>query len=539
MSYPRQVQTLIVEDEQQPIENYRAIFNELSEVAPPVFAPSFDDAVRQLASPSIFHLVIIDLGLPQATHEAAQQGVDPGIELVGRAARRDDYPIPAVLVISGRLAQTRLNELQETLTRDFWHGRMVNKGIDDSDAIDAALKKVHEYCGVGIHIRHAGGKLCPTLSPREEDLLRRCVLTQQHCIGLDLEWWGAYRGSSTPNPNAYVGATKVLMGRFLLGDGHEASRPTFFKFEASESAALSHQDAALMVQKLSHVKLCTAMRASSRSLLVTQQVGESCARPISLAEFLLLPADQVGGAILQIVADITDQLASLGTVSEDRFPVCELLWQWHDKNKLREIWTRNNGPEQQPPIEMLEALTASKELLWVPRRSCTHGDLNATNIALNGADAAWRAYIFDAAGVKADVAVRDLATLEVTSLLHRDSAVDEYIVEKCETLYVPGTTVPDPCILSSATDIYRNTYELIREIRRQAMLIGDIETYALMVFDCAMVQLGGLGVQSRGNKIHDPRDALRLAELAANWLSPFAPKLRGSVPPKSDVEPGR
>ena len=285
MSYSWQIQTLIVEDEQAPTENYREIFKGLAGVAPPVFAPSFDEAAKQLASSSIFHLVIIDLGLPQATHEAAQQGVEPGIEVLHRAAGREDYPIPAVLVISGRLGQTRY-QLQETLMQDFWFGRAVNKGIDEFDAIEAALLKVHEYCGVGIHMRDGSGKLCPTLSPREEDLLRRCALGQQHCIGLNLEWWGAYHGNSLPARVADVSATKVLMGRFLLRDGRESSRPTFFKFEASETAAFSHQDTAVMVQKLSHVKLCTAMRASSRSLLVTQQVGESSARPISLAEFL-------------------------------------------------------------------------------------------------------------------------------------------------------------------------------------------------------------------------------------------------------------
>jgi hypothetical protein len=46
-----------------------------------------------------------------------------------------------------------------------------------------------------------------------------------------------------------------------------------------------------------------------------------------------------------------------------------------------------------------------------------------------------------------------------------------------------------------------------------------------MVFDCAMLQLGGLAVQSRGNKIANPQDAVRLAELAANWLLSVAPEI--------------
>jgi hypothetical protein len=54
---------------------------------------------------------------------------------------------------------------------------------------------------------------------------------------------------------------------------------------------------------------------------------------------------------------------------------------------------------------------------------------------------------------------------------------------------------------------------------------NPIPPYALMVFDCAMLQLGGLAVQSRGNKIANPHDAVRLAELVANWLVSVAPEL--------------
>jgi hypothetical protein len=69
-----------------------------------------------------------------------------------------------------------------------------------------------------------------------------------------------------------------------------------------------------------------------------------------------------------------------------------------------------------------------------------------------------------------------------------------------------------------------NTYALITEIRRQALNSCDKRTYALMVFDCAMLQLGGLAIQSRGNKIQRPDDAFRLADLTATWLSSLLAK---------------
>ena len=45
-----------------------------------------------------------------------------------------------------------------------------------------------------------------------------------------------------------------------------------------------------------------------------------------------------------------------------------------------------------------------------------------------------------------------------------------------------------------------------------------------MVFDFAMLQLGGLAVQSRGNKITNLQDAVHSADLTANWLTKLAPE---------------
>ena len=191
MSYPRHIRTLIIEDEQAPINNYEALFKELStkfDLAPPTFARSHDDAVAHLSHNLIFHLVIVDLGLPQTARETTQTGVEPGFDIVARCANREEFPIPSVLVISGRLGQANLGSLRESLQRDFWHGEMVNKGIDEADAIETALQKVSDYCGVGIHVRDGGNNLFPTLSPREDDLLRRCVLAEPFCVGVDFEW---------------------------------------------------------------------------------------------------------------------------------------------------------------------------------------------------------------------------------------------------------------------------------------------------------------------------------------------------------------
>src|SRR3954469_13797765 len=123
MSYPRHIRTLVIEDEQKPIDNYRTLFESLAEkfdLAPPIFARSHQDAITHLSSNSIFHLVIVDLGLPRTTHETTQSGVEPGIDIVARCAGREEYPVPCILVISGRLGQASLVSLRESLEQDFW-----------------------------------------------------------------------------------------------------------------------------------------------------------------------------------------------------------------------------------------------------------------------------------------------------------------------------------------------------------------------------------------------------------------------------------
>jgi CheY-like chemotaxis protein len=537
MSYPRQLQTLIVEDEQEPTENYRRLFEEFAgkglEVDPPVFVRSYEDAVKLLSANRIFHIAIVDLGLPQTAHESAQPGVEPGIDLVRRAATREEYPIPVLLVISGRLDKARISSLNESLRREFWHGELVNKGVDQDEGVESAICRAHDYCNIGIHVHDAGCKLCPTLSPREEDLLRRCALGQPLCMGLDLEWWGDCQGCSSSSGTASTGMTKVLMGQFLLKDGKESSRPSFFKFEPKEDAIRSHAAARIMEQKLGHVKVCGEIDSSRRSLLITQQVGRSSSRPIMLADLLANPSDAANSAIPQIICDIVDQLGSLGSTNEDRFPVSSLLWRWHDIENVKSAWTRHGGDEQATAPRLLQLLRASKQEVWARRRTCTHGDLNSTNIALEAVANGYRAYIFDPGGMQADTAGRDLAMLETTLLLHQRTPSGQGLLDECQALYessaaIPGS--PGGPVGESLSPIARNTLRLIREFRGHAVQMNDISVYALMVFDCAMVQLGGLTLQSRRNKIANPRDAVLLAQLTARWLSCIAPAMV-SLPP--------
>src|SRR5208337_2630326 len=103
----------------------------------------------------------------------------------------------------------------------------VNKGTEQQHhEIETALSQALRYTDIGIHIRDAEKEWFPTLSPREDDLLRRCVLAQPSDLGVDVRWWSAEPGQSISHPSPNRGPTKVLMGHFLMDDGMGASLPT-------------------------------------------------------------------------------------------------------------------------------------------------------------------------------------------------------------------------------------------------------------------------------------------------------------------------
>ena len=523
MSYPRKIHPLVVEDEGDASINYRDIFSALAQdfdLVAPRFAQSVDDAKAALRTSTIFHLLVLDLGLPQHRRGQADPGVEPGLEILDLAINRHEYPIPAVVIISGRLNQTKLPGLWERLQK-FWYGQPINKGVDEDVEIAKALRAINRYSDVGIHVQDGQNNLCPTLAPREEDMLRRCILKQEQCIGVDLEWWGSYTSHSSTHTAGGPSFTKVLAGRFILDNGMEFSHPTFFKFEAAENAPYVQRDVAIMHQKLNHVKVACAMTAPPRSLLVTQKVGDSQGRPVPLADFLRAAADAVLPRLQGVVADVAEQLRRLGEEREEQRVVREILWPHHQRERLEELWSQyacapgGEAPESNP-LTLLDELRRNETSVWVPIRACTHGDLNSTNVALDAENEQIRAYIFDAAGVKQDVSLRDFATLEVTSLLHHPRSVGAGMVRGCADLYDTFVMPPETFNSGTGSDLLRNTRELIASIRRHAAHSHEAE-YALMVYDVAMLQLGGLAIEVSGNKISDPVEAALLAGLIAKW----------------------
>lgn len=522
MSYPHLIQTLIIED--QSTELYDAVFESLvnngERLAATIHAYGHEAALQQLKSDRILHLVLLDLRLPDVSDHPAQDGINHGLNLLQECSTRDSFPVPVLLVISGHLEQAEQLDLQKTVNENFYYGSVLVKSPQVVSAIAIAVNEVKKYLAIGIHIRDTERETYPTLGPRDEDLLRRCLLRQNNCIGADLKWWSAEFGQATGSRASYGGWTKTLTGRLLLADGG-SSRLCFFKFAPATGADTVIGDAKMMGHKLAHIKVLDAIVSSNRSLLITQKVGSSDEDPISLANYLLRPTTETLHSIPAIVADIADQVRALGNLTEERCPLRELLWPNHSRYHLSTEWERNGGGaiidalgEAADPISLYDELNSELTVVTFKRQSFRHGDLNITNVAIDLGDGDVASYIFDASGCAPGPNVRDLATLEVSSLLHHPASRTESLVKSCGEIYASTESVN----LDQGSDLARNTLKLISEIRAKAFEQETSYLYGLMVFDNALIQLGGLAFGPSFNKIASPKDAALLAAYSARWL---------------------
>jgi CheY-like chemotaxis protein len=431
MSYPLTLQPLVIEDEDNVKDTYQIIFEAISRelgnllpfrIAAPCYAFSYEQALRLLDGSKIFHVVILDLRLPEKQGLPEVQDQDLGLDLLERCINRERFPIPALLVISGHVGSTDQVRIQDRLRENFFYGRLLFKG--DFALLEGEIKRTCtealRYVGIGIHLRDEGEKQYPTLTPRDEDLLRRSVLQQHGGIGVDLKWWSATRCQE----GAVVGAnpwTKVLMGRYLLDDGGGASRPKFFKLLAGGDSHSVIESARRIEQKLTHIKITSTVVSKSTGLIVTEKVGAQDERPKPLGE-IFTTIDRKGA--FEIAGQIVGQVRQLGELLDDSKPLKSLLWPAHDERALRDQWKdlQPRLSERVPnidPIELYHELHQSDQKLRLQEQPIVHGDLHMGNVALDSTPRGLEAYIFDAGVIRRSTAGRDLAVLEVSILLHQ------------------------------------------------------------------------------------------------------------------------
>jgi len=541
MSYPIRLQALVVEDQEGPKEAYEGIFetiaSELESLpfrpAHPCFAFSHEQALEHLNSSKIFHLVILDLHLPDKPKMPTAEGIELGLDLLARFTERDRFPIPCLLVISGYLGSNpEQARMQDALRQGFHYGRPLAKGADYGlleNEIRRACTEAIRYCSVGIHLREAGYGEFPTITPREEDLLRRSVLQQSGIVGLDLNWWSARRFSlglkdaASDTGNTW---TKVLMGRYLLKGEEGASRPKFFKLLPGSDAHSVLESVRQVEQKLSHIKLTSVVASKSRTLIVTEKVGAEEGRPESLEVFFRRATKEQAA---DVAGQIANQVRQLGDILPTSKQLRTILWQAHDIAQLSEQWNRFKPEIEQElrletdPIELYTKLAHSEERLRLNEQSLVHGDLHISNVALDNIDSKPVAYIFDPGVISRNVAGRDLAVLEVSAILHQPLAPETFY-QVCSALYpiTDNTNVKETVV----DPIGKNIAEFVRVLRKNGELSNEMTVYALLVFDYVLIQVGGLAFGLSGNKIQDQRMAVYLLGVVAEWYR----KLR--VPPK-------
>ncbi len=169
-------------------------------------------------------------------------------------------------------------------------------------------------------------------------------------------------------------------------------------------------------------------------------------------------------------------------------------------------------------VSLFLYLSANPAVVWYPHQSVLHGDLNASNVAVEVHSGTPRGYIFDASGSGGGPSVRDFAALEVTVLLHRRPSVVFNTELLCCALYGSNVELLDASPNSDLPEMARRVFALIAEIRRNALRCADAVTYALCVLDVALMQLGGLDFTVSRNKIGRPRDAAVLCARISKWF---------------------
>lgn len=517
MSYPRTIQPLVIEDEINSKDYFEEVFKALKSnhaLSPPHWAFCLDDATRCLREDRIYHIVTIDLQLPEKPGQPPSESVEFGLSLINECANRNSYPIPAVLVISGHLGETSQQELNEQVRKSFAYGRVLVKSDHLKDEIEQAMQFVERYCDLGIHVRDSGMKTFPTLTPREEYLLRQAVMADEQRIGLDLAWWSA-------DYDPYDKWTKTLMGRFLLDEGRGHSLHTFFKLASCDGARNVFRDAETLNQKLKHIKVVSAHTSGDRSLLVTQSAGSGNGPPLSLDDVLSRPAISIGDQLPRLAKEVATQVAALGDRTPDQRELRLLIWKYHDVDRIANQWQKRGGLQMLQeyraavacPVELFKSLAADGATVRYDLQSALHGDLNYSNIAIDEEAGVTHGFIFDASGSQSGVCVRDIAMLEVTVLLHQQAEAG--VLRACAPLYASESEKQVQS--NEANDREKNTFAFIRGIREVALQYAELHIYALMVVDNALLQLGGLEFGSSCNKIVSPQDACLLAALASRW----------------------
>jgi hypothetical protein len=139
-----------------------------------------------------------------------------------------------------------------------------------------------------------------------------------------------------------------------------------------------------------------------------------------------------------------------------------------------------------------------------------------SNVALDSTPRGHEAYIFDPGVIRRSTAGRDLAVLEVSVLLHHHIDLDT-LKTICSLVYDASNPLDANTGIAVSDPLAQNVIEFIRGLREGLKSWNPLQVYALLVFDFALIQLGGLMFGSSGNKVADTRAIGIVTAFAAAW----------------------
>jgi len=516
MSYSRSLRVLIIEDEADVIGAYKTAFELLKteegfDLVDPIVAGGVEDAIAKLSTSSPFHVVILDLKLPERAGGDAETYAGSGLELVDAIVGRDNYPIPVLLILTGQPAYIQsFSGLGDRLHRGMYMGFVEQKGLDPRDHFRKALEAAQQYVDFGVRIADVNERPWPPVTTREEDLIRRFGLANSTYAGVDLQWWSAERKDDGGENPIW---SKVLMGHFWLKDHDMETRSYFFKLESREHGEASFSAVRVLEGALQHVQVPGQLFSESRSLVVTAQATHSGKPPIALSQFLRRPSGEVGQQLEGIANDIADQLEKLGTASDEPKAPHEVVWKYHEVQIERydASYLRFQNADDFLPSKLLIRLRASSDKPWIKWRSCQHGDLHLGNVSIDVFGGQAHGFLIDAGSMEPGPAAKDLAAFEIALVLHQTSSTDT-VLEAIQGMF-GGTDTSG----TTSNDLSVNTLNLLQHVRRRALQATDEATYRLLLLDQALIQLGSLSYGSFGNKIARPTDAVALYRAIAGW----------------------
>jgi hypothetical protein len=192
-----------------------------------------------------------------------------------------------------------------------------------------------------------------------------------------------------------------------------------------------------------------------------------------------------------------------------------------NRNLIVTFWYPSLRGSVADPVGLYLELRRREDKVRLRERSIVHGDLHMSNVALDSTPRGPEAYIFHAGVIRRSTAGRDLGVLEVSVLLHQRLDLD-ILKTTCSLIYGTAKPLDENTVASINDPVAQNIIEFIRGLRAGIEGWNPPEVHALLVFDFALVQLGGLSFGSSGNRIVDTRATGVLAAFAAEWYRSIA-----------------